>query len=1038
LERCVPRPSLRRKRKRITIAAMAFIVGVLAVVMGGKEGRHFMTPGKLSSHHAGLTNCSTCHAGARSGHVDLLHRLVTAVEPRQNSNLCVTCHVMGGEPFAPHTHPVEDLKRLTETLRSASRDWPPESLMQRIAFSTVTRSRAEDAEIQCATCHQEHQGVFGNLKAVSNQRCQTCHVARFGSFAVSHPQFVKFPYRRRPRIIFDHRSHMTKHFREAEQVAPDSCGDCHQPGVRRRYMVVKSFGTMCSGCHTGDITGATQVSGPKGIDVIAVPGLDLATLSERGVDIGGWPKDSEAVLTPFMRLLLESNGESVVSDVAGLDLLDLRRASDKDLARVAALAWAVKRLFNLLEAHNPSAAGVLVGDKSDNQGGRPQMASLTGGMSHDVIAAGNREWFPDLQDDLQRYDRGEPTRNFKLPAKPTTEGAKPAPASTGSKIIEAPKAPGAASSDDILAPEKGASGSNLSADSAAETLAPSKKDDILAPSKKDDILAAKDKDDILSGDKPAAGNALSAVGDDGVALQGGDKKASSGAKKSAGATSAQFDPEVWAQTGGWYREDYNIRYRPTGHADGFLQTWLDFAGWASGTGLHDQLTPVFDKLASKDAVGRCTKCHSVDDAAGAKIVNWQPFDPNVINNRFTNYSHKPHIELTDTKTCIKCHELQQTDGGFLKTYEGGNPAKYTPNFKYLDKAVCAACHSQQTAWENCTLCHGYHVPDVESTSPARALPVAFDKLATSPAGTAVLPLDPEADARRDYAMAEQAATEQAWDDFIASHPSGHYHDLAVEQLAKFAPAAPSKSVTEIPNTSAPPTSDKLTTVVPDRPAATPDNSPQMAPDKSAAAIPGKATPPAPEKSATGLPESSSLAAPGKLATATPEDSASAASAKPAGADAGEPTDIDGIFRRGLQLATQGVFALALRDFDEVIRRDPSHAGALNNRCWVLAMLDELQDALKDCDASLRAVPNFPDAFDSRGLVNLKLGLYKKAIADYTAALSRLSGPQRASSLYGRGIARRRSGNAAGAKSDIDAAKIIKPNIGGEFASYGIQ
>ena len=85
-----------------------------------------------------------------------------------------------------------------------------------------------------------------------------------------------------------------------------------------------------------------------------------------------------------------------------------------------------------------------------------------------------------------------------------------------------------------------------------------------------------------------------------------------------------------------------------------------------------------------------------------------------------------------------------------------------------------------------------------------------------------------------------------------------------------------------------------------------------------------------------------------------------------------------------------------------------------------------------CDVT----PNFPDAFDSRGLVNLKLGLYQKAIADYSTAL--LYNSKRASALYGRGIAKRRSGNTAGAKSDIDAAKSIQPTIVDEFAGYGIQ
>ncbi len=1011
LERCVPRPSLRTRRKRSTLAALALTVGVLAVAMGGEEGRHFMMPNKLSAPHAGLTNCSTCHAGARVGQVDLLHRLFTAVEPRQNSNLCVTCHVMGANPFTPHTHPVEDLERLTGKLRSDSKNWPAQSLMQRIAFPSLTRSSGAEAEIQCATCHKEHQGVFADLKAVSNQRCQTCHVSRLGSFADSHPQFAKFPYHRRPRIAFDHQSHLGKYFPDAAkaavagQVAPADCSDCHQLGVRKRYMVVKSFAPMCSGCHTGDITGATQVSGPKGIGVIAVPGLDLKTLSAHGIDIGYWPKDSDAILTPFMRLLLGSSGENVISAVAGLDLLDLSKASDRDLARVAALAWAIKRLFNHIETTNPAAVMTPTGDKPGKQVDALQMAAMTGSMSHDVITAANIEWFKShLQDDLQRHDRGEPTSSFTPPPKPMPGAANPPPAAAKSKAATTTKPPGATSSDDILSPGGSTAGNKddiLGADKKDGAPTPTNKD-ALAPSKADDILAsAPSKDDILSGDKSSAGNALSQIGDDSAAPKEQKASQKAEAKNSPGTAPARFDPEVWAQTGGWYREDFTIRYHPAGHADQFLQTWLDFAGRAYGAGPYHELAPIFDELAAKEAVGRCTKCHSVDEGAGAKIVNWRPFDANAINNRFTNYSHKPHVELIGTKTCVRCHELQQTDS-FLKTYEGGDPVNYTPNFTYIDKALCASCHSQQTEWENCTLCHGYHVPDV---NPGSSIPAVFDG-STQPTIAAGLPsLNPEAEAGQDYVRAEKAGTEEAWDDFIASHPSGHYHDLAVQRIAELSRAAPEKSATVAP--------DKPAPVTPDKPV-TPGESAQTS-DKS------------------------TTAAPGKLATVTPQDSAPTTPPIPADrADTGEPTDLDGFYRRGQQRALRGDFTLAVEDFDEVVRRDPKNALALNDRCWVRALLDEAQAALKDCDASLQAAPNFPDALDSRGLVNLKLGFYKRAIADYTAALSQFRGLRRASSLYGRGIAKRRSGNAAGAKADIDIAKVYNPDIADEFVKYGVQ
>jgi tetratricopeptide (TPR) repeat protein len=50
------------------------------------------------------------------------------------------------------------------------------------------------------------------------------------------------------------------------------------------------------------------------------------------------------------------------------------------------------------------------------------------------------------------------------------------------------------------------------------------------------------------------------------------------------------------------------------------------------------------------------------------------------------------------------------------------------------------------------------------------------------------------------------------------------------------------------------------------------------------------------------------------------------------------------------------------------------------------VIGDLQAALKDCNEALRLRPNFVDALDSRGLVNLKSGQTKNAIADFDAAL----------------------------------------------------
>jgi hypothetical protein len=74
--------------------------------------------------------------------------------------------------------------------------------------------------------------------------------------------------------------------------------------------------------------------------------------------------------------------------------------------------------------------------------------------------------------------------------------------------------------------------------------------------------------------------------------------------------------------------------------------------------------------------------------------------------------------------------------------------------------------------------------------------------------------------------------------------------------------------------------------------------------------------------------------------------------------------------------------------------------------------------------------------DSRGFVRLKSGELSSAIADYDAALQ--INPKHASSLYGRGIAKVRSGNSAGGNGDIAAAKLIQPDIADEFANYGVR
>ncbi|MBV9970460.1 MAG: tetratricopeptide repeat protein, partial [Xanthobacteraceae bacterium] len=95
----------------------------------------------------------------------------------------------------------------------------------------------------------------------------------------------------------------------------------------------------------------------------------------------------------------------------------------------------------------------------------------------------------------------------------------------------------------------------------------------------------------------------------------------------------------------------------------------------------------------------------------------------------------------------------------------------------------------------------------------------------------------------------------------------------------------------------------------------------------------------------------------------------------------------------------------------------------------------LDQALADCNESLRLRTD-PYTLDSRGLVHLKLGHYDEAIADYDAVLKTI--PDFPDSLYGRGLAKRKRGDAAGSDADLGRAKALRTDIAEEFARYGIK
>lgn len=132
--------------------------------------------------------------------------------------------------------------------------------------------------------------------------------------------------------------------------------------------------------------------------------------------------------------------------------------------------------------------------------------------------------------------------------------------------------------------------------------------------------------------------------------------------------------------------------------------------------------------------------------------------------------------------------------------------------------------------------------------------------------------------------------------------------------------------------------------------------------------------------------------------------------------------------------------LALANFSAWLdshKEDAARPTALNARCWLRGRLNrELDEALDDCNAALRARPGNPAYLDSRALIRLRQGNWGAALSDYDAAIK--ANPKGGWSLYARGLVKAKMGDAAGARADRDAALAIDPKLTERAKRFGLE
>jgi len=191
----------------------------------------------------------------------------------------------------------------------------------------------------------------------------------------------------------------------------------------------------------------------------------------------------------------------------------------------------------------------------------------------------------------------------------------------------------------------------------------------------------------------------------------------------------EFD-EVEARVveGGWYRRDQNftLYYRPGGHADPFLTTWLD----ATADDASPVAQAIFNQLSAETAPGVCMKCHTVDRVGDRQTVQWDTAQPHPDRRPFTTFKHTAHFSLMGDQGCATCHSLDVEADHARGFGLNRDPAVFQSNFTPMNKATCTACHQPDKAGDSCQQCHNYHTGDMKTlrlnpaSAPVLARPMA--------------------------------------------------------------------------------------------------------------------------------------------------------------------------------------------------------------------------------------------------------------------------------------------------------------------------
>jgi len=145
----------------------------------------------------------------------------------------------------------------------------------------------------------------------------------------------------------------------------------------------------------------------------------------------------------------------------------------------------------------------------------------------------------------------------------------------------------------------------------------------------------------------------------------------------------------------------------------------------------------------------------------------------------------------------------------------------------------------------------------------------------------------------------------------------------------------------------------------------------------------------------------------------------------------EPLHAKALYDRALIYHTAGRSAEALADIDRAVLVDPHNTRVRNARCVIQVSAEGNSAGLKNCYFAMLMPGPVAESQTAFGQALLMLGRPREAMVAFDAALK--ADPTHLPARYGRGVARRLTGDAGGAL-DVDEAMKGSPGAGRTFAA----